>query len=43
MLNLAQGHDDGRRKAGDKGIAIEALSLKGKVKWWENLSLDGVM
>ena len=34
---MAQGYDDGRRKAGEKGIAMAALSLKGKVKWRENL------
>ena len=34
---MAQGYDDGRRKAGEKGIALAALSLKGKVKWRENL------
>ncbi len=33
---MAQGYDDGKRKVGER-VPIEALSLKGKVKWRENL------
>ena len=33
---MAEGYDDGRRKVGER-VAIEALSLKGEVKWWQNL------